>query len=941
MRQRELLLVFLLCIAILVHPGFSYTDPDDVAVLNSLKKQWKNVPSDWKNSDPCGNGVGDGWVGIICHNYRVTNLTLFNMDIQGTLSEEIGNLKQLQRLDLSSNLKLGGTLPATLGNLIHLDSLKLVNCSFFGEIPDTLGNLPILTFLALNANNFTGRIPPSLGKLSKLIWLDLADNQLNGPLPVSVNDGWGLDRLLKAEHFHLNQNHFTGKIFEEIFTANMSLRHILLDRNQLEGSIPDSIGLVHTLEVIRLDENGLIGEVPSLSNLTRLNFLNLANNHLTGPLPNLTALTALNYLSLSNNQFDPSEVPSWLSNLEHLRTLEIESGQLHGQILQELFSFKELQEVNLKNNSLNGTFNMGNDVTSFLHTVNLELNDITSVTLSSNYSNNLMLMGNPVCSIPHLSTTAYCTDAFDQSSAIESLNITDCSHPFTGFLIFRAPFFSEASDHIEQLKQNLTGRLKTCSTPNNLSIQNYYFDGNSYLWVQIKICPDGQSYFNQTVIINCFDLNSQDYKPPELYGPYYFTASPYHISSRARQYIIGIAIGCAVLAALLALLAVYAVRQKKRAQREKLRNDPFASWGSMGEESGEAPKLRGAKAFTFDELKMYTNNFREINIIGSGGYGKVYRGMLPDKQLVAIKRSKEGSMQGNLEFKTEIELLSRVHHNNLVGLVGFCFEKGERMLVYEYICNKTLRDSLSGASGIQLNWSRRLKIARDSATGLAYLHDHANPPIIHRDVKSTNILLDENLTAKVSDFGLSLFVSNSEIGHVTNHVKGTMGYLDPEYYMTQQLTGKSDVYSFGVVMLELITAQLPIKDKKYIVREVKIAFNRQDKPYLGLKDLIDPLLTNKNESLVGLDRFVDLALQCVEEEASNRPTMSEIVKEIDGIMHNGGINIVNSGSGSWEKINPAQYYSMDVSSSSSQQNINSSDFKYSGGFPLHWKLNSS
>jgi serine/threonine protein kinase len=295
-------------------------------------------------------------------------------------------------------------------------------------------------------------------------------------------------------------------------------------------------------------------------------------------------------------------------------------------------------------------------------------------------------------------------------------------------------------------------------------------------------------------------LNSQNYSTPREYGPYYSTAEPYNISSKAWKYIIGVAIGCALLAVLLVLLGIYAVRQKKRAQREKLRNDPFASWNS-GEESGEAPKLSGAKAFAYDELKMYTNSFKEINIIGSGGYGKVYRGMLPDKQLVAIKRSKEGSMQGGLEFKTEIELLSRVHHKNLVGLVGFCFDKGERMLVYEYICNGTLRDSLSGASGIQLNWSKRLKIAVDSATGLAYLHNHANPPIIHRDVKSTNILLDENLTAKVSDFGLSLFVSNSEIGHVTTHVKGTLGYLDPEYYTTKQLTGKSDVYSFGVVLL--------------------------------------------------------------------------------------------------------------------------------------------
>ncbi|KAJ4771708.1 Leucine-rich repeat protein kinase family protein [Rhynchospora pubera] len=472
-----------------------------VSVLKTLKKQWKNLPPTWKNSDPCG----DRWEGITCDNSRVTKLILFNMDIEGTISEDIGNLTQLWRLDLSSNLKLGGTLPVTLGNLVHLDSLKLVNCSFFGEIPDVLGNLPNLTYLALNSNKFTGKIPPSLGKLSKVTWLDLADNQLSGPLPVSANDGWGLDQLLKAKHFHLNQNYFTGEIPESLFSANMDLRHLLLDRNQLKGSIPNSIGLVQTLTVIRLDNNRLTGSVPSISNLTKLDFLDL-----------------------SNNQFYPSEVPAWLSNLQKLRTLIIEFGQLYGQVPQDLFSFPELQEVRLNNNSLNGTFDMGNNITSSLHTVNLELNNIASVTFSSSYKNNLMLKGNPVCSIPHLSTTAYCKDVFEQKAAIGTLYT--CNHPFSGFLVFRAPYFSDASDHITKLEQNLTNTLKAC-VPNNLSIQDYYFDSNTYFWVQVKICPISQSYFNRTEIINCFDLNSQGYNPPRVYGPYYFTASPYHSSS--------------------------------------------------------------------------------------------------------------------------------------------------------------------------------------------------------------------------------------------------------------------------------------------------------------------------------------------------------------------------------------------------------------------------
>ncbi|RWV92542.1 hypothetical protein GW17_00045069 [Ensete ventricosum] len=260
---------------------------------------------------------------------------------------------------------------------------------------------------------------------------------------------------------------------------------------------------------------------------------------------------------------------------------------------------------------------------------------------------------------------------------------------------------------------------------------------------------------------------------------------------------------------------------------------------------------------------------------------QVYRGLLPDGRMVAIKRSTKGSMQGGEEFKMEIELLSRVHHRNLVDLVGFCFDKGERMLVYEYITNGTLRDCLSGRRSVGLDWRRRVKIALDSARGLAYLHEHANPPIIHRDVKATNILLDDHLTAKVSDFGLSTFVLDSEEGQFSLDIKGTPGYLDPEYFMSQQFTAKSDVYSLGVVMLELITAMPPIAKGKYIVREAKVAVDEDDTEYYGLKNMIDPSLLNTRRSLDGFRRFTELALQCLEESSLHRPTMNDIVKEIE------------------------------------------------------------
>lgn len=195
---------------------------------------------------------------------------------------------------------------------------------------------------------------------------------------------------------------------------------------------------------------------------------------------------------------------------------------------------------------------------------------------------------------------------------------------------------------------------------------------------------------------------------------------------------------------------------------------------------------------------------------------------------------------------------------------------------------------ISGKSGIYLDWKKRLQVALGSARGLAYLHELANPPIIHRDIKSRNILLDENVAAKVADFGLSKLSDNSK-GHVSTQVKGTLGYLDPEYYMTQQLTEKSDVYSFGVVMLELVTAKQPIERDKYIVNQVRMAMDKNDEECYGLSNVMDPAIRNTT-NLVGFVRFVDLALQCVEEAVADRPTMSEVVKELEIILQSDGLN---------------------------------------------------
>eukprot|EP01018_Ginkgo_biloba_P025027 Gb_24466 [translate_table: standard] len=903
-----------LCIASFCFGVTGVTDSRDAAALRALKLDWQNSPPNWNGADPCGS-----WEGVLCSDSRVTSLSLSTMNLKGKLAGDIGFLTALKSLDLSYNKHLTGTIPSTIGKLINLDTLMMIGCGFTGPIPNELGNLRNLTFLALNSNKLSGQIPPSFGNLTELYWLDIADNNIGGTLPVSTANAPGLDKLTKAKHLnasasayvsHFNKNQLKGSIPPEIFNANMQLIHVLFDSNSLTGGIPSTLDLVSTLEVVRLDRNLLEGPVPSISSLTNVSELHLANNKLGGPVPDLSSLQRLAYVDLSNNLFNASKAPHWFTTIQSLTTLVMENGTLEDEIPSNLFGLPQLQTVRLRRNLFNASLNMGNEISPQLQLVDLEYNDIRDAVVGESYKISLLLLGNPICKSGNtLSPTKVCkptrTHLSSYATPLTKCEGTSCGSgdwrinpescqcqvPFQGVLVFRAPFFSDLSNKSRFQALEITLRTNLSLTPVICCLR---FDANDYLHIQLQLFPQNGKYFNRTEIQRIgFALSKHTYKQPREFGPFFFIANPYAFSDTSTSsglssgVIIGIAIGAAVLCLAILGIGVYALRQKRRAEKALELSNPFASWRTSAPDSGGAPKLKGARWFSFQELRKSTNNFSEANEIGSGGYGKVYKGILPGGgEMLAIKRAQQGSMQGGAEFKNEIELLSRVHHKNLVGLIGFCFEQAEQMLVYEYMPNGTLRESLSGRTSIHLDWRRRVRIALDSAKGLSYLHELVNPPIIHRDVKSSNILLDENLNAKVADFGLSKLVADGGIdaggkGHVSTQVKGTLGYLDPDYYMTQKLSEKSDVYSFGVVLLEIITAKQPIVHGKYIVREVRTALERDG--MRALNELLDPLLRD-SYSLTGLESFVELALRCVEEAVEDRPSMSEVVKELESII---------------------------------------------------------
>ncbi|KAL2332088.1 hypothetical protein Fmac_019669 [Flemingia macrophylla] len=407
--------------------------------------------------------------------------------------------------------------------------------------------------------------------------------------------------------------------------------------------------------------------------------------------------------------------------------------------------------------------------------------------------------------------------------------------------------------------------------------------------LRVSIGPSGENLNYPNAILNGLEIMKINNSMGGLIGGGASVASTSGSSSNKIGMIVGVIVGVFVALVLAGVFFVLCRKRRRLAQRKSKTwvplsvNDGTTSH-TMGSKYSNGTTLSAASnceyRVPFLAVQEATNNFDESWVIGIGGFGKVYKGELSDGTKVAVKRGNPRSQQGLAEFRTEIEMLSQFRHRHLVSLIGYCDERNEMILIYEYMEKGTLKSHLYGSGLPSLSWKERLEICIGSARGLHYLHTGYAKAVIHRDVKSANILLDENLMAKVADFGLSKTGPEIDQTHVSTAVKGSFGYLDPEYFRRQQLTEKSDVYSFGVVLFEVLCAR-PVIDPtlpREMVNLAEWAMKWQQKGQL--EQIIDSTLAGKIRP-DSLRKFGETAEKCLADYGVDRPSMGDVLWNLE------------------------------------------------------------
>ncbi|XP_043818229.1 probable leucine-rich repeat receptor-like serine/threonine-protein kinase At3g14840 isoform X8 [Manihot esculenta] len=626
-------------------------------------------------------------------------------------------------------------------------------------------------------------------------------------------------KLPYLKNLDLTRNYLSGNIPSE--WASTKLEFLSLSVNRLTGPMPSYLGNISTLKVLAIENNQFSGAVPlQLGNLFSLEILILSANNLTGTLPlALSNLTKLTELRISSNNFI-GKIPSFIQSWKHLQKLEIQASGLEGPIPSSISALNNLTELRISDLHGGGS--------EFPH-----LENMTKIQL-------LMLRSCNISGPIPLNV-----------AATEKLKILDLS-------------FNRLEGNLSTNLEGLTSLENVYLTSNLLSgpIPDWIKNGDTRAEIDLSRNNFTESTLPSTCrdtlkVVECLKSYacSKDFKPPSSDG------------GKRKKFIVA---GAVVLALFLILIMVGVLWWK----------------GCLGGRVRKEQELLGLDLqtgiFTFRQIKAATNNFDPANKIGEGGFGSVFKGTLSDGTVIAVKQLSSKSKQGNREFLNEIGMISALQHPNLVRLYGCCVEGNQLLLVYEFMENNSLAHTLfdTGESQLNLDWPTRKRICVGIAKGLAFLHEESALKIVHRDIKTTNILLDKDLNPKISDFGLAK-LDEEENTHISTRVAGTIGYMAPEYALYGYLTYKADVYSFGVVALEIVVGKANMKyipDENFVSLLDWALFLQQRG---NLMELVDPRLGSKfkKEEIV---RMTKVALLCANSSPALRPTMSEVVDMLEG-----------------------------------------------------------
>ncbi|OIW20372.1 hypothetical protein TanjilG_09532 [Lupinus angustifolius] len=863
-------------------------------------------------------------------------LNLSHNNISGTVPSEFTTCSSLQLLDISHNKFTGELVVSVFAEMSSLKKLVLSFNEFTGSLPESFSKMVGLESLDLSANNLSGSIPKGLCQDPKNSFkeLYLQNNNFSGSIPSTLSNCSNLVAL------DLSFNYLTGTIPASLGSLS-NLRDLIMWLNQLHGEIPQELMYMTMLQNLILDFNFLSGNIPSgLSNCSNLNWISLSNNRLSGEIPSwIGKLSNLAILKLSNNSFT-GRIPPELGDCKSLVWLDLNTNALTGPIPPELF--KQSGEITLHFISGKTYAYIKNDGRKECHGAGnlLEYAGISQVQLSR-----ISVMKRNSCNFTRV-YEGMVRPTFNRNGSMIfldiSYNMLSGSIPKEIGAMYYLTILNLGHNNISGSIPEELGKVKDLnildlsynrlegeipSTMAGLSLLTEIDFSNNYLSGSI---PESGQFdtFPAAKFMNNSDLCGVPLnKCVSGIGP---SASAQHQNSHRRQASLVGSVAMGLIFSLFCIfgLIIIAVETKNRRKKKEAELDAYIDGNSHSGNANSGWKLTSAREalsinlatfekplrkLTFADLLEATNGFHNDTLIGSGGFGDVYKAQLKDGSAVAIKKLIRISGQGDREFTAEMETIGKIKHRNLVPLLGYCKVGEERLLVYEYMKYGSLDDVLHDPkkAGIKLNWSARRRIAIGAARGLAFLHHNCSPHIIHRDMKSSNVLLDENLEARVSDFGMARLMSAMDTHLSVSTLAGTPGYVPPEYYQSFRCSTKGDVYSYGVVLLELLTGRNPTDSADFGDNNL-VGWVKQHAK-LKISDVFDPELMKEDPNLeIELLQHLKVACACLDDRSWRRPTMIQVMAMFKEIQAGSGMDSQSTIATEYDGLNDLEMVEMSI-----------------------------